>query len=96
LILLDQELVPVLALKTSVEAALKEYGLGNEVQGRQDHHPALLQLISEYLSDQEGQKITPTQIVDFDLALYDTQPSTLGGLNGEFIFSGRLDNLFSS
>lgn len=28
--------------------------------------------------------------------LYDFQPSTLGGLNNEFVFSPRLDNQFSS
>lgn len=32
---------------------------------------------------------------DFELVLYDHKPSTLGGLNDEFIFSARLDNLTS-
>ena len=35
-------------------------------------------------------------IVDFELVLYDTQPSKLFGLNNEFIASGRLDNLGST
>lgn len=31
-------------------------------------------------------------VVDFEMILYDTHPSCLGGLSDEFIFSGRLDN----
>lgn len=33
------------------------------------------------------------QIRDFELAVYDTQKSTIGGACNEFIFSPRLDNL---
>ncbi len=36
------------------------------------------------------------QIIDFDLALYDTQESNLLGFDQEFVSSGRLDNLGSS
>ena len=36
------------------------------------------------------------QIVDYDLALYDTESPNLIGLNKEFLASGRLDNLGSS
>jgi aspartyl aminopeptidase len=37
----------------------------------------------------------PDRIIGFDLCLYDVQPPAVGGLNGEFIFSARLDNLAS-
>lgn len=33
------------------------------------------------------------ELVDFDLQLFDAQPAALGGLDKEFILSGRLDNL---
>ncbi|MBR4311882.1 MAG: M18 family aminopeptidase [Bacteroidaceae bacterium] len=37
--------------------------------------------------------VSMTDILDFDLSLYDTQKSQLVGLNEEFISSGRLDDL---
>jgi aspartyl aminopeptidase len=36
--------------------------------------------------------IAPEQIVGHDLSLYDVQAPTIGGQQGEFIFSARLDN----
>ncbi|ORX76590.1 peptidase M18, aminopeptidase I [Anaeromyces robustus] len=50
------------------------------------HHPEMMDVLAKELN-------TDVQnIKDFDLVLYDTNKSTLGGLNDEFIFSGRLDN----
>lgn len=37
--------------------------------------------------------VDPESIIDYDLSLYDTTPATIGGLNGEFISSGRIDDL---
>ncbi|KAG9026967.1 hypothetical protein FS842_004966, partial [Serendipita sp. 407] len=55
-----------------------------------NHHPAILHLLAEELS------VKPEEIKDFELHLFDTQPSCLGGVNEEFIFSPRLDNQMTS
>ncbi|KAG8932944.1 hypothetical protein FRC02_000295 [Tulasnella sp. 418] len=55
-----------------------------------NHHPALLALLAEEMS------VAPEEIMDFELMLYDLQPSQLGGINNEFIFSPRMDNLVST
>lgn len=47
----------------------------------------LLRLIANELG------VEPSAIIDCDLMLYDTTPACLVGANGEFITSGRLDDL---
>lgn len=37
--------------------------------------------------------IDPSEIIDYDLSLFDTTPASYVGLNGEFITSGRIDDL---
>ena len=67
-----------------------EEELTKQVQGdawRENHEPRLLQRIAEKLG------VRVNQIADFDLSLYDTQPACIGGINKEFLYSGRLDNL---
>lgn len=54
------------------------------------HHSALINVIAKEL------QLKPSQIRDFELCLYDTQPSALGGLYDEFICSRALDNLLMS
>lgn len=51
------------------------------------HHPYIVELVAE----KAGAKVE--DVLDFELSLYDTQKACLGGLNEEFIFSARLDNL---
>jgi len=92
---LETEMVPVLGLVASQLNDVDKPGAeangpsdGSSIQN--NHHSTLLSLVANELS------IAPNQIHDFELQLYDTQPSVLGGLNNEFIFSPRLDNLASS
>ena len=54
------------------------------------HHSQLLNVLAETLAE------PAEEIKDFELVLYDTQPPTLGGLDDEFIFAPRLDNLCMS
>lgn len=51
------------------------------------HSKSLIDVIAKELN------VSHTAIEDFELVLYDTQKSVLGGINDEFIFSPRLDNL---
>lgn len=51
------------------------------------HHPQVLDVIASEVG------VDIAAIVDFELVLYDTQKSCIGGINDEFIFSPRLDNL---
>lgn len=53
------------------------------------HNSTLLSLLAQELS------VAPEQIQDFELSLFDTQPSSIGGAHNEFINSARLDNLMS-
>lgn len=54
------------------------------------HHVEILDLIKDDLKLKSIEEID-----DFELILYPNQPSTLGGLKKEFVFSARLDNLTS-
>ncbi|KAF2738404.1 peptidase M18, aminopeptidase I [Polyplosphaeria fusca] len=56
----------------------------------QRHHAYLVEIIAEHAG------VDPSDVVDFELVLYDTQKSVIGGLNNELIFSPRLDNLMMS
>jgi len=77
------------AEETRKEEGEKEKAAGFEPlkTPTQRHHPYLITLISEEAS------CKPEDILDFELVLYDTQPACIGGLNNEFVFSARLDNL---
>lgn len=49
--------------------------------------PLLLQRIAKELD------VTIDKIADWEFSMYDTQPAAIGGMNQEFLYSSRLDNL---
>lgn len=51
------------------------------------HHPHIVELIADEV------KVAPSEIVDFEMILYDTHKPCVGGINEELLFSARLDNL---
>jgi len=53
------------------------------------------ELLGELLSRSSASGAKPTDVLGFDLCLYDTQRAALAGAKNEFIFSSRLDNLAS-
>ena len=74
------------AEKTDAEAESSgDYQPLKAMTGR--HHPYFLDVVAKEAG------VSAADIVDFELVLYDTQKACLGGLNDEFIFSARLDNL---
>ncbi|KAF2754798.1 peptidase M18, aminopeptidase I [Pseudovirgaria hyperparasitica] len=50
----------------------------------------LMKVISKQLG------VEPSSIINWELELFDTQPATLGGLDKEFIFAGRIDDKLCS
>ncbi|KTW26130.1 hypothetical protein T552_03024 [Pneumocystis carinii B80] len=79
----EAQLLPILGEKSSNEDSKSEEILINELSR---HHKDLLALIAQKLS------ININQIRDFEIILRDTQPPCFGGVNKEYIFSGKLDD----
>ena len=75
----EDQLMPILASVTK--------GVLEGADHKAHHHPVLLKAIATEL------KCNVTDICDFELCLADHQPATIGGLQDEFVFSPRLDNL---
>ena len=83
----ETHLTPVLAL--AAEDLLNRPSSSTD-NDQHHHHPLLLNLLSQEL------KCDVADIHDFELCLYDVNPSCLGGAHNEFIHSARLDNLLMS
>ncbi len=92
----ETELFPIAGL---IAAELNRTGQGGKEEAKKDdgfnplanmtdrHHPVVLEIIAEHA----GCKVE--DVVDFEMVLYDTQKSCIGGINNELIYSARLDNL---
>ncbi|CAO0799793.1 unnamed protein product [Mucor circinelloides] len=81
----ETQLAPILA--TAAKAQLSGIEATEGVEAEANHHPLLIKILADEMN------IKPHQIRDFELAVYDTQKSVIGGACNEFIFSPRLDNL---
>jgi aspartyl aminopeptidase len=58
-----------------------------ETTGNDLHNKSLINLLAQQLN------VKPENILNFELSVADHQPAAIGGINNEFIFSARLDNL---
>ncbi|KAI8639221.1 peptidase M18 [Parasitella parasitica] len=81
----ETQLAPILA--TAAKAQLSGIEATEDAEATANHHPLLIQILADEMN------VKPHQIRDFELAVYDTQKSVIGGACNEFIFSPRLDNL---
>lgn len=95
-------LAPILAMQIESELAMScdsessmpmehnDHGSHVYPQPPSAHHPLLIQVLAEEL------KCDVSEVADFELNLYDTQPGCIGGARDDFVFAGRLDNLAST
>jgi len=67
----------------------EEYGFGFSAFAS-TQPPRLLKAIAEELD------VSPGNIVNWELEVFDTQPAQVGGLDKEFIFAGRIDDKMCS
>lgn len=98
----ETELLPILGLVEKELNGVKEKAESKSKNDGEDaefnpfsainvrHEKSLMDVIAA------DANVNVEEIEDFELVLYDTQDSVLGGLNDEFVFSPRHDNLNSS
>ncbi|ORX78702.1 aspartyl aminopeptidase [Basidiobolus meristosporus CBS 931.73] len=84
----ETHLTPVLATAAKALNSKAVESQGSDEMSK--HHSVLIELLAKELG------VSGEKIQDFELCLYDTQPSAIGGAMDEFIFSPRLDNLLMS
>ena len=100
LILFDEPLLRIPQLAIHLNRDVNEKGL---TLNKQNHLPPIFSLSDKkgsnknLLEKRVAQKLKckSADILNMELSLYDTQSGAIGGAQGEFIFSSRLDNLAS-
>lgn len=97
LIRFDRHLLTIPHLAIHFNRAVNE---GNPLSKQKDMLPVLGHvsspdqakgLVQRLVAEKLG--VSPDKILDYDLSLYDTTRACVVGLNGEFITSGRIDDL---
>jgi len=99
LIRFEQTLLRIPQLAIHLNRDVNKKGL---ILNAQNHLPPIFSVQNKSAADEILKKMIsrelkcrPADIIGLELSLYDTQPGTLAGPEGEFVFSGRLDNLAS-
>lgn len=100
LIRFDEPLLRIPQLAIHLNRDVNEKGL---TLNKQNHLPPIFSLageknVTKYLLEKmvaQKLKCKSADILNMELSLYDTQAGSIGGAEGEFIFSGKLDNLAS-
>jgi aspartyl aminopeptidase len=69
--------------------------LGIEPAGKEKKKESILRPLIAAELERAGQSAAPDDILGYDLCLYDVARASLGGMDGELVFSARLDNLAS-
>ncbi|KAI2609245.1 aminopeptidase I zinc metalloprotease-domain-containing protein [Hypoxylon sp. NC1633] len=90
----ETEAVPIIGLdnsdiSSSNSKPIEPFGPAGSFVSTQP--PKLVQLISKELGIKDH-----SQIVNWELELFDLQPATVGGMDREFIFAGRIDDKLCS
>ncbi|GJC87872.1 vacuolar aminopeptidase 1 [Colletotrichum liriopes] len=87
----ETQAVPIIGLESPSDASTPAEPLGPKGAFVNTQPPKLVKLISQELG-----LASPTQILNWELELYDSQPAQTGGLDREFIFGGRIDDKLCS
>ncbi|KAK1994038.1 aminopeptidase I zinc metalloprotease [Colletotrichum falcatum] len=90
----ETQAVPIIGLDSpdaDADSAAPAEPLGPKGAFVNSQPPKLVKLVSSQLG-----LASPSQILNWELELYDSQPAQTGGLDREFIFGGRIDDKLCS